>query len=45
MDSRIIDVNFSRTFMRLVLEQDLPLSVASVKVRSDSLSVYATLAD
>lgn len=33
MDSRIIDVNFSRALMRLVLEQDLPLTVASVKVR------------
>lgn len=34
MDSRIIDVNFSRTFMRLVLDHELPLSVASVKVSS-----------
>ncbi|GAA5940144.1 hypothetical protein JCM10213_008342 [Rhodosporidiobolus nylandii] len=32
MDSRIIDVNFSRPFMRLVLEQDLPLTLASVKL-------------
>ncbi|GAA5933715.1 putative ubiquitin-protein ligase UFD4 [Sporobolomyces koalae] len=32
MDSRIIDVNFSRIFMRLVLEQELPLTVASVKL-------------
>ncbi|GAA5888057.1 hypothetical protein JCM5296_005418 [Sporobolomyces johnsonii] len=32
MDSRIIDVNFSRTFMRLVLEQDVPLTIASVKL-------------
>jgi E3 ubiquitin-protein ligase TRIP12 len=32
MDARIIDVNFSKTFMRLVLEQELPLSIASVKV-------------
>ncbi|GAA5894262.1 hypothetical protein JCM6882_007615 [Rhodosporidiobolus microsporus] len=32
MDSRIIDVNFSRAFMRLVLEQDLPLTIASVKL-------------
>ncbi|GAA5852212.1 hypothetical protein JCM8547_006700 [Rhodosporidiobolus lusitaniae] len=31
MDSRIIDVSFSRAFMRLVLEQDLPLTIASVK--------------
>ncbi|KPV74163.1 uncharacterized protein RHOBADRAFT_54018 [Rhodotorula graminis WP1] len=30
MDTRIIDVNFSRTLMRLVLEQDVPLSIASV---------------
>ncbi|GAA6035633.1 hypothetical protein JCM8097_004938 [Rhodosporidiobolus ruineniae] len=32
MDSRIIDVSFARAFMRLVLEQDLPLSIASVKM-------------
>ncbi|GAA5832992.1 hypothetical protein JCM11251_006474 [Rhodosporidiobolus azoricus] len=32
MDTRIIDVNFARPFMRLVLEQDLPLSIASVKL-------------
>ncbi|GAA6003606.1 hypothetical protein JCM10207_003505 [Rhodosporidiobolus poonsookiae] len=31
MDSRIVDVNFSRAFMRLVLEQELPLTIASVK--------------
>ncbi|BGP33548.1 Ubiquitin fusion degradation protein 4 [Rhodotorula toruloides] len=31
MDSRIIDVNFSRAFMRLVLEHDLPLNLASIK--------------
>jgi len=43
MDSRIIDVNFSRTFMRLVLEQDLPLSVASVKVCAGRLSAYMIL--
>lgn len=30
MDTRIIDVNFSRTLMRLVLEQDVPLTIASV---------------
>lgn len=33
MDSRIIDVNFSRTFMKLVLGYELPLSIATVKVR------------
>ena len=32
MDSRIIDINFSRPFMRLVLEQDMPLTIASVRV-------------
>ncbi|CEQ41607.1 SPOSA6832_03348, partial [Sporobolomyces salmonicolor] len=32
MDSRIIDVNFSRTFMRFVLEQDVPLTIASVRL-------------
>ncbi|GAA6053157.1 hypothetical protein JCM3770_002881 [Rhodotorula araucariae] len=30
MDTRIIDVNFSRTLMRLVLEHDVPLTIASV---------------
>ncbi|GAA5905899.1 putative ubiquitin-protein ligase UFD4 [Sporobolomyces salmoneus] len=37
MDSRIIDVNFSRTFMRLVLDHELPLSVASVKLVDPAL--------
>jgi E3 ubiquitin-protein ligase TRIP12 len=32
MDSRIIDVNFGRTFMKIVLDQELPLTIASVKV-------------
>jgi hypothetical protein len=32
MDSRIIDINFSRPFMRLVLEQEMPLTIASVRV-------------
>ncbi|SGZ20511.1 BQ5605_C021g09283 [Microbotryum silenes-dioicae] len=31
MDSRIIDVHFSRSFMKLVLDQELPLAIASVK--------------
>ncbi|GAA5981258.1 hypothetical protein JCM11641_005626 [Rhodosporidiobolus odoratus] len=31
MDSRIVDVNFSRAFMSLVLEQDMPSTIASVK--------------
>lgn len=34
MDSRIIDVHFNRTFMRLVLESELPLSLATIKVRT-----------
>jgi E3 ubiquitin-protein ligase TRIP12 len=34
MDSRIMDVHFSKTFMKLVLNQELPLSIATVKVRS-----------
>lgn len=33
MDSRIIDVHFNRTFMRLVLDSELPLSIATIKVR------------
>ena len=32
MDSRIIDVNFNKTFMKLVLDYDLPMTVATVKV-------------
>ncbi|SCZ87897.1 BZ3500_MvSof-1268-A1-R1_Chr2-3g05365 [Microbotryum saponariae] len=32
MDSRIIDVHFSRSFMKLVLDQELPLAIASVRV-------------
>lgn len=32
MDSRIIDVHFSRSFMKLVLDYELPLTIASVKV-------------
>ncbi|SCV74863.1 BQ2448_7892 [Microbotryum intermedium] len=31
MDSRIIDVHFSRSFMKLVLDQELPLAIASVR--------------
>lgn len=33
MDSRIIDINFSRPFMRLVLEQEMPMTMASIRVR------------
>lgn len=33
MDSRIIDVHFSRTFMKLVLGVELPLTIATVQVR------------
>lgn len=32
LDSRITDVGFNRTFMKLVQEQDLPLTIAAVKV-------------
>lgn len=32
MDSRIIDVHFSRTFMKLVLGVELPLTIATVQV-------------
>lgn len=45
MDSRIIDVHFSRAFMRLVLDHELPLTVAAVKVRSTQLLLGLTLAD
>jgi E3 ubiquitin-protein ligase TRIP12 len=37
MDSRIIDVPFNRTFMKLVLDHDLPLTTASVKVVDPTL--------
>lgn len=37
MDTRIIDVHFSRTFMRLVLEQDVPLTISSVKLVDGNL--------
>lgn len=32
MDSRILDLPFNRAFMQLVLQQELPLNLASVKV-------------
>lgn len=32
MDSRIIDVNFSKTFMKLVLDYELPMTIDTVKV-------------
>ncbi|KWU42404.1 hypothetical protein RHOSPDRAFT_21293 [Rhodotorula sp. JG-1b] len=38
MDSRIIDINFSRPFMRLVLEQDMPLTIASVRAVDPDLA-------
>ncbi|KAL8280298.1 hypothetical protein RQP46_007215 [Phenoliferia psychrophenolica] len=37
MDSRIIDVHFSRSFMKLVLDYELPLTIASVKTIDRSL--------
>ncbi|KAK4698568.1 E3 ubiquitin-protein ligase TRIP12, partial [Phenoliferia sp. Uapishka_3] len=36
-DSRIIDVHFSRSFMKLVLDYELPLTIASVKTVDRSL--------
>lgn len=33
MDSRIIDVNFSRAFMKMVIGYELPLKITSIKVR------------
>ena len=41
MDSRIIDVAFSRTFMKLVLDHELPLTIPSVKV-SDDIALNCT---
>ena len=38
MDSRIIDVAFSRTFMKLVLDHELPLTIPSVKVSDIALN-------
>lgn len=32
MDSRIVDIPFSKTFMKIVLNQNIPLTIASVKV-------------
>jgi E3 ubiquitin-protein ligase TRIP12 len=31
-DGRIIDLAFSRTFMKLILEHEIPLTIAAVKV-------------
>jgi E3 ubiquitin-protein ligase TRIP12 len=32
MDSRIVDIPFSKMFMKIVLNQHIPLTIASVKV-------------
>jgi E3 ubiquitin-protein ligase TRIP12 len=37
MDSRIVDVPFNRTFMKLVLDHDLPLTTAMVKTVDPTL--------
>ena len=37
LDSRIIDMSLNKIFLKLVLEEDVPLSIASLKVSVDEI--------
>lgn len=43
LDSRIIDLSFNKMFLKLVLGEDLPLTVANLRV--STTSVHRTCAD
>ena len=45
MDSRIVDIPFSKTFLKLVLNQHVPLTTASIKVRLEIAAIVTSRAD